>query len=92
LPLIFEALDHQTPIDVVAAKNDRSVIAIDYREIKLAVKIACGLHQGTAGLCEDAYESICERFLHFLQMPSCHSHLLQDCIAVFEPVMAEQTD
>jgi hypothetical protein len=60
LPPIFEALDHQTPIDAIAAKNDRSVIAIDYREIKLAVKIADGLHQGTAGLCEGAYESICE--------------------------------
>jgi hypothetical protein len=62
LPLIFEALDHQTPIDVIAAKNDRSVVAIDYREIKLAVKLACGLHQGTAGLCDGAYESIYETF------------------------------
>jgi hypothetical protein len=83
-------LDHQTPIDVIAAKNDRLVVAIDYREIKLAVKIADGLHQGIVGLCEGAYESICEKLLHFLQMPSCHSHLLQDCIAAFEPVMAEQ--
>lgn len=90
LPLIFEVQDHQTPTNATAVKNDRLVIAIDYRVIKLAVKITDGRHQVTVGLCADAYESIGETFSHYLQMPGCHTHLLQDCITVFEQIMAAQ--
>jgi len=73
-------------------KNDRLVIAIDYHVIKLAVKIMDGHHQGTVGLCGDACECVYETLSHFLQMPDYHTRLLQDCIAVFEQIMAEQMD
>lgn len=43
-------------------KNDHLVIAVEYHEIKLAVKIADGNHQATAELFGDACDSVDETF------------------------------